>query len=321
MSGASSSSSGGVVPVTVVTGFLGAGKTTLLNRILREAQPRRIGVLVNDFGDINIDSQLIASVESDRIALTNGCICCSIRNDLVSAMAGLVLDQPGLDHVVIEASGISDPVGIAETLFQPMLTSRLSIDGIIAVVDTMNYPDLDFDETELALRQIAVADIVLLNKIDLAVAEKLVGLREDMRLCSPRARFIETCHAEVPLSLILGLDAASYLAIRQQPSAHHHADAGHGFVSMSWRSERAVDLKRFREFVRTLPIAVYRAKGFLHLASPDTQCATFHLVGKRSSLEAALTTSPSSRSELVFIARRNAVNFDHIRLALDQCCT
>jgi G3E family GTPase len=306
-------------PVTVLTGFLGAGKTTLLNHILACAEGRRIAVLVNDFGAINIDARLIVSVDDDRIALSNGCICCTIRDDLVGALLKLLAETPSPEHVIIEASGISEPIGIAETLFQPELEPFIAIDAMIAICDVANYATLDFDNSEMVLRQVAVADIVLLNKVDLATSTAIEAARADMALAAPHARLIETEHARLPMVLLFGPRTAQVRLSTQQLTHHHHDDHSARFESWTWTNAQPLQLDAFMRFVKELPTSIYRAKGILRLADAPHQESVFQLVGKRSEISKGAPWSDSPANAIVFIGSRGAYKIEDLRAQLGAC--
>ncbi|MEM4204541.1 MAG: GTP-binding protein, partial [Candidatus Methanomethylicaceae archaeon] len=152
------------IPVTIITGFLGAGKTSLLNHILQHTQGLRAAVLVNDFGEINIDAQLVVGVESNTVALSNGCICCTIRDDLLMTVLDLVARPERPEYILIETSGVSDPVSIALTFMLPELRPYVVVDSILTVIDCEQLPSLEGENAILADLQIRSADMVVLNK-------------------------------------------------------------------------------------------------------------------------------------------------------------
>jgi G3E family GTPase len=321
-------------PVTVLTGFLGAGKTTLLNHILGNVEGRRMAVLVNDFGSINIDARLVVSVSDDQIALSNGCICCTIRDDLVAALVRLLRNDPPPEHVVIEASGVSEPLGIAETLFQDELQPLLSVDAMVAVCDAATYPDLDFENTEMVLRQAAVADIVLVNKVDIASAEGLASLRHDLGLAVPQARLLQTVQARVPLSVLFGPARAggAWAPTSTPPATSHHHDHDHDhdhdghahahssrFGTWSWTDSAPLSLAAFRHWVQQLPRTIYRAKGILRLAEHPDHEAVFQMVGKRSSIELGPPWRGRPGNELVLIGAAEAVSTQSLADELREC--
>ena len=315
-------------PVTVLTGFLGAGKTTLLNHILCNVEGRRMAVLVNDFGSINIDARLVVAVDENQIALSNGCICCTIRDDLVAALVRLLRADPPPEHVVIEASGISEPMGIAETFFQPELQPLLSVDAMVAVCDAATYPELDFENTEMVLRQAAVADIVLVNKVDIASAAGLAQLRHDVGLAAPQSRLVETVQARVPLSVLFG-PARADGGVGPTPGPHaasphdqrHEHDHDHSsrFGTWSWTDTAPLNLAAFQRWVQQLPRTLYRGKGILWLAEHPDHEAVFQMVGKRSSIELGPRWRGPPANELVLIGAAGAVTARSLADDLRAC--
>ncbi len=260
------------IPATVIGGFLGAGKTTLLNHILGVDLGLRVAVLVNDFGAVNIDAALVINVNGDTIDLANGCICCNIRGDLLTACLDLLQRPDAPDALLIETSGVSDPVEVAHTLDIPALQPWLAMDGLITVVDAETLPGtLTGEPAALARRQIEAADLVVLNKCDLVDAAARWRCRDRVQGIAPGARLLETSHGRVPVELLFG--AAGDSGLRSACAGHkRHDHAEHrfpggesAFDTWHWACRRPLSLPRLKAAIQALPNSVYRAKGFLHL--------------------------------------------------------
>ncbi len=279
-------------PVTVLTGFLGAGKTTLLNRILGGDHGLRVAVLVNDFGSINVDADLVVGVESggDVINLANGCVCCNIRDDLLGAVYGVIARAERPEYIVLEASGVAEPSGIASTFMDAGLRDRIRLDSIMCLVDASQIfaaPEL----MDLKLRQIAYADMLILSKADLVGREEIARIRGWLDEHFWRYRLIEAERGDVPLEILLS--AGRFDATRLEERVHHHHD-GHEchdehcehdhagrFSAWSFESARPFALEALRGAARKLPASVYRCKGVIYSVDEPTRRAVLQVVGKR----------------------------------------
>lgn len=317
------------MPVTIVTGFLGSGKTTLLNQILKNRQDLKVAVLVNEFGDINIDGQLLIDIEDGMVELSNGCICCTINDGLVDAVYNVLERSERIDYMVIETTGVADPLPIALTFLGTELKHLTRLDSILTVIDADTFTPEHF-QSEAALSQVEYGDIVLLNKTDLVPEEQVEELEEYLRKKKSKARILRSQYGEVPLPLILDVELAPTSTYQQLENEdeihehehhehlHHHSDhlANDGFISISFQSDRRFDLDKFTHFLdKVMPNDVFRAKGVLSFASQDMRFI-FQLSGKRYELSYDHRQKPTG-NQLVLIGR----NLDGILLQqqLQEC--
>lgn len=315
------------VPVTVVAGFLGAGKTTVLNEILRADHGLRVAVMVNDFGEINIDSQLIVSVQDNIYSLANGCICCTVQSDLIEQLQSLIHLRDGApEYILIETSGVSDPARVVHTLQYPQLRGKVALDSVISVVDAEQFANLEGEMAQLAMDQLDAADIILINKTDLASRDEIEALKA--RWLYPNARIIETSFGHVPIELLVTTDAmdsknahrratADDLAV-QDNQTHHAHDLTFG--TWSWSGEGAMSLPRLRAFLANLPSGIYRAKGIFHVAELPDRRAQLHLVGSRVQLERGPSWGDEApNNQFVIIGDREAIDRHEFESDLMAC--
>lgn len=253
--------------VTVLAGFLGAGKTTLVNHLLHNADGRRLGVMVNDFGALNIDEAMVDERRDDLIALSNGCVCCSLQGELSSAVESLLNRKGGqLDHLLIECSGVSDPERVINVLHYPRLRARARLDGVITLMDSsLSISTLSPSLRHLVACQIESADLVVVNKIDLVSEEVLIDLEEQLLL--PDSRSFRTAHAELPTELVFLPtihEGREQRRVRESTLAPTNIEAL-GLKTISWSHEGTVRADLLRKLLDDLPTKVLRFKGIVCL--------------------------------------------------------
>jgi G3E family GTPase len=309
------------IPVTVIGGFLGAGKTTLLNYILSENHGVHAAVLVNDFGAINIDAKLVVGVEGETINLANGCVCCNVRDDLISACLGLLRRADPPDILIIETSGVSDPVQVANTFLMPELQSLLALNTLLAMVDAEQFPRLREEDSALARLQIEAADIVVLNKVDLVSNEDLNAVNDKICSIAPGARVIEARYGRVPMEFLMASRqrGAECNQTIDSLGAFNHFH-GHPFSTWHWTCDRPLSLPRLRSVFEALPDTIYRAKGIVYIEELPSYRIILQMVGKRSSLINGDPWGPEpSRSEIVLIGALNGFDKKELEEAFNSC--
>jgi G3E family GTPase len=320
------------VSLTILTGFLGAGKTSLLKRILTGDHGLRVAVIVNDFGAINIDADLIVSIDKNVVSLANGCVCCSVRDDLAAAIENLIeLPQPP-EYIILEASGIADPAGITITFSTETNYLGVRVDTIVCLVDAEQFFE-NPEHMQLKTRQIAAADLLLLNKIDLVNKEQIdkidSWLSDNFRL----HRVIKTTQCDVPLEVLLSagrFDPANSAEPLPQPQMHvhncdiepclHREHNATGFKSWSYETRSALSLGALEQVVRKLPVNVYRCKGILHTAESPDRRTILQVVGKRVSISDGGSWEQSEPiSRIVVIASEEGLDLEELKNRFDQC--
>jgi len=318
-------------PITVLTGFLGAGKTTLLNRILNGSHGLRMAVLVNDFGSINIDADLVTGIEDDVISLANGCVCCSVRDDLVATVMTAIGRPEMPEYILLEASGVADPIGISLAFLDPDLRDRIRLDSVMCVVDA-EQAFAAAEMMELKIRQMAFADMIILNKEDLVDRTQITKLNDWLESRFQRYRLLKTSRGQVPLEILLpagrfdptrldnGPRAAGHNA-RGEPGCGDDSHAGHkAFDTWSYETDAPLSLETLRGVVTKLPSDVYRAKGIIYSAETPEWRAVLQLVGKRPDI--SLHDEWGSRppyTRIVVIGAAGSLDDPELRARFDSC--
>jgi G3E family GTPase len=297
------SPTGEPVPVTLLTGFLGVGKTTLLNRILNGDHGLKVGVLVNDFGSINIDAELIEGITENTISLSNGCICCEIREDLVTSLEDLLDGNRDVEYVILEASGIADPETVVSTFSDPKYEELLRLDSVTCVIDA-EAVFADGDNAALAvlkLRQIGYADLVIVNKVDLVPPEAIPVIHEWINRLLLEVRILDAVYCDVPLEVLLSVGRFDpEVLVRNGNTGTPEHDPG--FETWEYTSAEPMSVDELRAAVRSLPASVYRCKGFVYDAERPEERVVLQSVARRTNITAHGSWSDRTRqTQLVII--------------------
>ena len=310
------------IPVTILTGFLGAGKTTLLNYILQQQHGYKFAIIVNEIGEIGIDGQLVENAREEIVQMNNGCVCCTVRTDLIKSVQALIR-RGGFDYLLIETTGIADPGPVAQTFLNiPQLQQYVQLDSIITVVDAEQI-EKQMEDVETAREQIAMADFLLINKTDLVDEAHLARIERLMGELNPHAQSFRTSQAQVNLKEVLDMaafDVDRKLAVDpkflDELNHRHH----HEIQSCAFTFEQPFSVDRFEAFIANLSAnaQIFRSKGFLSIAG-NPRRALFHGVNNRFTLfwDRLWEKGETRTSQLVFIGKN--LEADAIRHALVKC--
>ncbi len=303
------------VPILLVAGFLGAGKTTVVNQLLSHADGRRIAAVINDFGAINIDAELVAGASDGVVSLSNGCICCSLEGDLLRTLASLLRRDPRPDYIVIETSGVADPADIVRNLMDPVIWREAPLETVLCVLDATAPATTLADP--LTRSQLRAADIVALSKLDLAGSAGSEHVRSVVRAERPTAVIVDASYGSIPSALLFPADPDRSPSPRDLGRRRPAADR---FETLSWTADRPVSLPRLKQAISRLAPRLARAKGFFETVDQPGRQFIFQLAGGRATL------APSGRSEtgaprtrIVFVTEVGRLSNDEIAAVMEGC--
>jgi len=314
------------IPVTVLTGYLGAGKTTLLNRILTEQHGKRYAVIINEFGEVGIDNDLVVDADEEVFEMNNGCICCTVRGDLIRIIGGLMKRKDKFDAILVETTGLADPGPVVQTFFvDEEVRAKTRLDAVVTVVDAKNLGQRLADSHE-AEEQIAFADVILLNKVDLVSPEEVGQVEKRIRGINPYAKLHKTERSRIAIGEVLGrgaFDLDRILAVEPDfltdEHAHEHDSA---VTSVSVKSEDAVVPERFFSWMQGViaekGVDILRMKGILAMADSDQRYVIqgVHMLVEGDHQRPWKAGEPRE-SRLVFIGRN--LDAEALRRGFEAC--